>query len=217
MRPENCIMKGRREMNRGRSQVNIRSDLICLGVSVWVIGAGIAPLFAQENAVQVIPAAPTIVVPVPEADQLYPAATPVETIIVNKNGTMIEGQYTYDPEQGGVVINNYEEVAGPGASLFFPTMTVGMLWWNGYWVDHEGYYWNGRTWSQVNDPHWHDNWNHYWNDNWNNKWNRYRQQHPDAQNKYRRDGGTFRHGGGMNRPSHEPRRGDGARGGGARR
>jgi hypothetical protein len=196
--------------------MNSIRNLICWGAAALFIGAGNAPPVAEETAVEVIPAAPTTVVPVPEADQLYSTVTPVDTIIVDKNGNMTETQYNYDPDQGGVVINNYNEVAGPGASLFFPAMTVGMLWWGGYWVDHNGDYWNGRTYVQVNDPHWHDNWDHYWKGNWDNKWNQYREQHPEAQNRYRRDGGTFLHRQGMDRRANPPGRRGGERGGARR-
>lgn len=155
------------------------------------------------------------VIPLPEADNKYDTSTPVDTIVVDKYGTMTETQYPYDPDKQGVVINNYEDVAGPNASVFFPAFEVGLLWWGGYWTDHDGYYWDGDHYAYINDPHWHDHWDHYWNRDWNNKWNQYRQDHPNAGHQYGRNGGNFQHHHGMNRPDHPPR-GGGHHGGGRR-
>ncbi len=154
------------------------------------------------------------VVPLPEAEQQYSEATPVDAIIVDKDGNMTERQYTYDPAQGGVVINNYNQVAGPDCSLYFPVFGVGFLWWGGYWVDYNGYYWNGYGWGYVNYNRWHGRWNNYWHHNWNNKWNGYRRAHPNSRHAGGHNGrGNFHNNRGMNRQSHSQMRRQGGQGG----
>lgn len=187
------------------------SLIVCLGVVGCKNSSSLAVTQTpSQNASQVIP--------LPEADQ-SDSSEPVDAIVVDKNGTMQQMQYTYDPDQGGVVINNYEEVSGDGASIFFPAFEVGMLWWGGYWVDHEGYYWNGNRYAQVHDAHWNDNWNHYWHQNWNHKWDQYRNSHPQNfkganGRQYNR---TYTHHNGQSRAGHQGVRGGGHRGGGGRR
>jgi hypothetical protein len=147
------------------------------------------------------------VVPIPEADQAYSSPTPLKAIVVDKQGNMTETEYTYDPEAGGVVINNEENIYGDGSSLFFPALEVGFLWAGGYWVDHEGYYWNGNHYANEKNPAWHDQWDHYWNRDWNNKWNNYRQQHPQNFKKGSSQNRDFNRHGGVSRPAHAGSRG----------
>ncbi|MES2122982.1 MAG: hypothetical protein V4492_09480 [Chlamydiota bacterium] len=129
----------------------------------------------------------TNVVPIPGADQEFSSPTPIETIVVDKNGNMIEKQYTYDPNQGGVVINNNNEVGGDNASLFFPMFMMGFMWSEGFWVGHNGSYWNGNRYTYVNNKNWNNHWNNYWHNNWNQKWNNHWNQHHNEQNWQYRD------------------------------
>lgn len=187
---------------------------ICLLSAIGVYADSDSILRVQASSV-------STVVPLPEADQQYSTSTPVNAIIVKKNGEMSQAQYPYDPDQGGVVINNYDDVNGPGSSLFFPAFGVGMLWANGYWADQSGYYWNGNRYVSVNNDHWDDHWNNYWHNDWNNKWNNYKRQHPEARNIQGQRNGSFEHRQGMDRRSNPPRGGrgfhGGGRGGGGRR
>lgn len=128
----------------------------------------------------------TNVIPIPGGDQEFTQPTPIETIVVDKNGNVIEKQYTYDPNQGGVVINNNEEIGGDDASLFFPMFEMGFIWASGYWVGHDGNYWNGHEYVNINNNHWDDHWNNYWHNNWNNKWNNHwNKNHNDPNWRYR--------------------------------
>jgi hypothetical protein len=170
--------------------------------------SGLAPQSSSQPS-----SSSTRVIPVPEVEQKYSSPTPVNAVVVDRNGNMTETRYTYDPDQGGVVINNYEEISGPGSSVFFPEDEVGLMWWDGFWVDHEGYYWNGANFVLVDDPGWRGRWDQYWQRDWRNKWNGYRQGRPNG----RSGGGPYRanfdHRHGMNRPSHPPRSSGGGHGG----
>lgn len=155
------------------------------------------------------------VVPLPEAQQQYTSATPVDAIVVDKDGNMSERQYTYDPNRGGVVINNYYQVAGPDCSLYFPAFGVGFLWNNGFWVDSQGYYWNGIGFGFVGYGYWNSHWNYYWHHNWNNRWNHYRSSHPHGHwSGHGGHGARNVNRGGMHRPSSHASRGGGGHGGG---
>ncbi len=120
------------------------------------------------------------VVPIPGVD--YSQPTPVQTIVVDSNGNMSEKTYTYDPNQGGVVIINNNQVSGNNASLFFPLFMMGFMWAEGYWVGHNGAYWNGNHYTYVSNKNWNNNWNNYWHNNWNNKWQNYWNQHHNDKN-----------------------------------
>jgi hypothetical protein len=150
--------------------------------------------------------AASTVIPVPEARSQYNSPTPVDAVVVDKDGNMTQTQYTYDPNQGGVVINNYYQVGGPDASIYFPLWGIGFLWWSGFWVDSYGYYWNGYGYGYVRSARWGNHWNNYWHSNWNNKWNNY----------HGGNRGNYQHNGGVNRPANHARSGGGgrARGGG---
>ena len=61
---------------------------------------------------------------------------------------MTEQEYTYDPDTQVIVIDS--DNGGENASMFFPLFATGFIWWNGYWVNREGYYYSnndaGCTW-----------------------------------------------------------------------
>lgn len=88
-------------------------------------------------------------------------AQPVKVIIVDSNGRTFEQTANYDPSAGGIDIDT--SWAGPNASIYIPSLGVGYVWYNGYWVDQEGYYWNGTQRVAVPYiPQWREHWNHYW-------------------------------------------------------
>jgi hypothetical protein len=88
-------------------------------------------------------------------------AQPVKVIIVDSNGRTFEQIANYDPSAGGIDIDT--SWAGPNASIFIPSLNIGYVWYNGYWVNQEGYYWNGTQRVAVPYiPQWREHWNHYW-------------------------------------------------------
>ena len=149
----------------------------------------------------------TIVVPnPPEVDQ----PTPVETIITQPDGTIIEKQYMYDPDSNSIQIDSaYNE---ENSSLFFPALELGFLFAGGYWVDHDGYYWNNDHWNYSNNDHWNDHWNNYWQNEWNNKnWRNHWQNRSGDKNWTRNHPQSWSHPGGRSPGMH--REGGAMRGG----
>ncbi len=114
------------------------------------------------------------------------SAQPIEATIVDSNGNTFQQTVYYDPSIGGVDMN--ANWAGPNASIYFPTLGTGYVWYNGYWVNPEGYYWNngaryyvGPTWNGYwanywsGRPYWNGNWHggHWrggWHDGWHGNW-----------------------------------------------
>ncbi len=86
---------------------------------------------------------------------------PVQAVIVDNNGNRYEQTVYYDPAMGGVDVDT--TWAGPNASVYFPAYGTRYLWYNGYWVDQAGYYWNGGNRIYIGHPYWHDHWAGYWN------------------------------------------------------
>ena len=89
------------------------------------------------------------------------SSQPIQVIVIDANGRIFERTVTYNPSLGGIDIDT--SWAGPNASIFIPALGIGYVWYNGYWVDQEGYYWNGS--QRVTVPHipqWREHWNHYW-------------------------------------------------------
>lgn len=95
---------------------------------------------------------------------------PVHAVIVDPNGNSYQQTVYYDPAIGGVDLNS--SWAGPNASVYFPELGAGYVWYNGFWVDHAGYYWNGKQRAYIEHPYWRDHWAGYWNAHggWNDGW-----------------------------------------------
>lgn len=89
---------------------------------------------------------------------------PLPAVIVGPNGAMVQQTVYYDPAIGGVDLDT--SWAGPNASVYFPSLQTGYVWYNGFWVDQTGYYWNGRERILIGHPHWRDHWTGYWNVHW---------------------------------------------------
>ncbi len=150
----------------------------------------------------------TNVVPVPEVSDKYgnnPAS--VNTIIINNNGDVTTANYPYDPDQGGIVINNNVDVGGPGCSLFFPGFGVGFLWYNGFWCDGLGYYWNGFGWGFCGFGGWPGYWHGYWYHHWSRSWHHYYSHHYHSahfhyHHDYNHFSGRARHTGHGGTPGH---------------
>ncbi len=155
----------------------------------------------------------TVVVPNPPAiDQ----KTPVDTIITQPDGTVIEKQYIYDPDTNSILIDS--EYSQENASLFFPGFELGFLFAGGYWVDHDGYYWNDNHWTYTNNENWNDHWNGYWHNQWNNQhWRNHWQQNHNNKNWNRNYPQNWSHPGGRSQGMHQEGGMRGGRGGGGRR
>jgi hypothetical protein len=107
---------------------------------------------------------------------------PIQAIIIDSNGNTFQQTVYYDPAIGGVDLNT--AWAGPNASVYFPAFGTGYVWYNGYWVDRTGYYWNagrriyighpnwGNYWVGYwhGRPHWDGGWYVGWHDNWHGGW-----------------------------------------------
>lgn len=108
---------------------------------------------------------------------------PIQAVIVDSNGNSFQQTVYYNPSAGGIDLDT--SWAGPNASVYFPSLNTGYVWYNGYWVSPEGYYWNGGnrlyvgpTWNNYwtnywsGRNYWNGDWHHnHWNDNWRgNEW-----------------------------------------------
>ncbi len=87
----------------------------------------------------------------------------VEVVIIDGEGHIYHQTLPYDSALGGVDINLGQ--IGPHSSIYFPELGVGYIWYNGQWVNQEGYSWDGRTRVYINDPNWKKYWVHYWQGN----------------------------------------------------
>lgn len=91
----------------------------------------------------------------------------IEVVIIDSQGHIYHQVVPYNPEIGGIDINIAE--FGPHSSIYFPDLGFGYVWYNGYWVSEEGYYWDGQRRVYINDPNWKNYWVHYWQGNQYNK------------------------------------------------
>lgn len=85
---------------------------------------------------------------------------PIQAVIVDTAGNTVEQTVYYNPALGGVDLDT--SLAGANASVYFPSFGTGYVWYNGYWVDPNGYYWNGSARVSAGHPHWREYWSGYW-------------------------------------------------------
>ena len=93
---------------------------------------------------------------------------PVQAVIVGPNGNSIQQTVYFDPALGGVNLDT--SWAGPNASVYFPAYQTSYIWYNGFWVDQAGAYWDGGKRVYITHPHWHDYWGGYWHNHWHEGW-----------------------------------------------
>ncbi len=103
---------------------------------------------------------------------------PVQAVIVDANGTNLQQTVYYDPAIGGVDLDT--SWAGPNASVYFPAYQTGYIWYNGNWVDHAGFYWNGRERIYIGHPNWGDHWSGYWHNHWHEGYHGGWHAHPEV-------------------------------------
>lgn len=102
-------------------------------------------------------------------DQTFSSRQPLQAVVVDSNGKNSQQTVYYDPAIGGVDLDT--SWAGTNASVYFPTLNTGYVWYNGNWVNPAGYYWNGGKRYYVG-PEWNNYWNGYWRgqNHWNGAW-----------------------------------------------
>lgn len=93
---------------------------------------------------------------------------PIEAVIVDSDGNGYRQMTSYDPSIRGIYLDMRD--IGPGASVYFPDFGSGYIWYNGYWVDQTGYYWNGRKRVVVKEPDWSTYWARHWHGRINTGW-----------------------------------------------
>ena len=111
----------------------------------------------------------------------------LEVVIVDKNGNAIKQTAYYNPTVGGIEADT--RWAGPNASIYIPNWETGYIWQNGYWVDAEGYYWDGSRKTSIAMPDWRNQWVDYWHKYWHDKrgyWPRGRQDRADERKRFGR-------------------------------
>ena len=101
---------------------------------------------------------------------------PVQVVVVDPTGNSLQQTVYYDPAIGGVDLDT--GWAGPNASVYFPAFQTGYIWYNGFWVDHAGYYWNGSHRAYLGHPHWDAHWSGYWHNHWHSGWHGGWHSHP---------------------------------------
>lgn len=86
---------------------------------------------------------------------------PIQVVVVDSNGNTYERTAYYNSATGGIEID--ASWVGPNASIYIPSLSTGYLWYNGFWVNQEGYYWdNGRRVYVPDIPQWKTHWSGYW-------------------------------------------------------
>lgn len=117
-------------------------------------------LLASSLAIGWIAQGEAAVIRIGGSGMVISQAQPVQVIIFDSNGNTYEQTAYFDPSSEGINIDT--SWAGPGASIYIPSLGLGYLWYNGFWVDQEGYYWNGPRRVYIADPQWKEHWRHYW-------------------------------------------------------
>lgn len=158
--------------------------------SAVLLAALVSPLFVSQGEATVVTLG---------QGQSITANQSIPVVLVYNDGTTTQQQVYYDSSLNGVNVSTSANVV----SLYFPTLGVRYLLWNGNWVNEQGAYWYNGNPAYVTDPNWGNYWNDYWGRNWNNiyraGWD-YRHDYPGAvydanvyrDNFYRGDANVYR-------------------------
>ncbi len=114
------------------------------------------------------------------ATNITTTSSQVNAIIVDGNGNMSQQVFPYNPQNQQVDVGSASQ--GENASIYFTLFMMGFMWWDGYWVGHNGYYWDGHINVYVKNVNWNNHWNNYWHNTWNQKWNNYYNKHKNDPN-----------------------------------
>lgn len=109
------------------------------------------------------------------ATSVTTTSSQVNAIVVDGNGNMSQQVFPYNPQSQQVDVGSADK--GDNASIYLTLFMMGFMWWDGYWVGHNGYYWDGHTNVYVKNVNWNNHWNNYWHNTWNQKWNNYYNKH----------------------------------------
>jgi len=89
------------------------------------------------------------VVHIEGATNVTTTSSQVNAIVVDGNGNMSQQVFPYNPQTQEADVGDAKQ--GGNASIYFTLFMAGFMWWDGYWVGHNGYYWNGHTNVYVNN------------------------------------------------------------------
>lgn len=109
------------------------------------------------------------------ATNITTTSSQVNAIVVDGNGNMGQQVFPYNPQTQQVDVGSADQ--GENASIYLTLFMMGFIWWDGYWVGHNGYYWDGHNNVYIKNVNWNNHWNNYWNDSWNQKWKGYYNTH----------------------------------------
>ncbi len=101
----------------------------------------------------------------------------VSAIVIDNDGTMSEQNLIYDAALQALTTT--KTYSGENVSYFAPSLNLHYLWWDGHWVDSEGFYWENGKWTTIGVHNWNDYWDHYWGHYWDPRWSHYWQNHHD--------------------------------------
>ncbi|MCB1067764.1 MAG: hypothetical protein KDK56_06225 [Simkania sp.] len=134
------------------------------------------------------------------ATNITTTSSQVNAIVVDGNGNMSQQVFPYNPQTQQVDVGDANQ--GQNASIYLTLFMMGFMWWDGYWVGHNGYYWNGHTNVYVKNVNWNNHWNNYWHNTWNQKWQTYYNKHKNDSNfPYKNNRSWPHHSGQL--PSHD--------------
>lgn len=106
------------------------------------------------------------------------APQPIEVIVIDSYGNAHQQIGYYDPVTGGLSIDT--SWAGLDTSIYIPAFGTGYIWYNGYWIDQSGYYWDGTQRIYINYPQWNVYWRNYWHKHGRDRyWHRWRDRDRD--------------------------------------
>ncbi len=86
----------------------------------------------------------------------------LEAILTDSQGNIYHRIVYYDPVKEGIDFDT--SLLGPHASLYFPDLEAGYMWYKGHWVNEAGYYWEGIQRVYIDSLNWKQYWTSYWND-----------------------------------------------------
>jgi hypothetical protein len=124
-------------------------------------------LLATFLAIGGIASSEAAVIPIRPPGIVVTYRQPLQAIIQDSYGNTFQQIVYYDPYIGGIDINL--SWAGPNASIYFPELGIGYIWYNGYWVDEGGYYWDRGNQVYIGYPYWNVYWTDYWGRHWDDK------------------------------------------------
>lgn len=97
---------------------------------------------------------------------------PIEAIVTTGKGISYRQTAYYHPAIEGIDLDT--RLLGTNASVYFPHLKVGYIWYQNHWTDESGYYWEGAQQVHINHSDWTNYWVSYWNNHQDQKTNKWR-------------------------------------------